>query len=81
MSEPAPLEGRIQLVRIHPRRGRDPGANNTSLTRTCERRSRRLDRCERSRMGDASRPPSPAPFVVVTEAATVRDRERVLVPA
>ncbi|KAL2019745.1 hypothetical protein VTK56DRAFT_9189 [Thermocarpiscus australiensis] len=27
-------------------------------------------------MGDAFRPPSPAPFVVVTEAATVRERER-----
>ncbi|KAK4126762.1 hypothetical protein N657DRAFT_668795 [Parathielavia appendiculata] len=40
------------------------------------RRSRRLDVCERSRMGNAFRPPSPAPFVVVTEAATVRERQR-----
>jgi len=28
-------------------------------------------------MGDAFRPPSPAPFVVVTEAATVWEHERV----
>ncbi len=33
----------------------------------------------RSRMGDASRPPSPGPFVVVTEAATAREPERDLV--
>ena len=79
MSEPARLEGRTQLVRIHPRRGRDPDANNASPSRMRERRSGRLDGCERSRMGDAFRPPSPAPFVVVAEAATVRERERVLV--
>jgi hypothetical protein len=35
------------------------------------RRSGRLDTCEQSRMGDAFRAPSPAPFEVVTEAAPV----------
>lgn len=35
--------------------------------------------CERSRMGDAFRPLSPAPFVVVTEPAVNRERERDLV--
>ena len=35
-----------------------------------------LEGCERSRMGDAFQPPSPAPFVIVTEAAVNRERER-----
>ncbi|KAK4118984.1 hypothetical protein N657DRAFT_322072 [Parathielavia appendiculata] len=39
------------------------------------------DGCERSRMGDAFRPPSPAPFGVVTEPDVNRVRERDLVPA
>jgi hypothetical protein len=37
--------------------------------------------CERSRMGDGFRPPSPAPFAVVTEPAPLRERERVPRPA
>jgi len=58
-------------------RERDPGAPS----RMRGRRSGRLDGRERSRMGDAFRPPSPAPFVVVTEAADGPERERVERPA
>ena len=36
-----------------------------------------LGRGERSRMGDAFQPPSPAPFVGVTEAQTVRNANRI----
>ena len=84
------LEGRTQLVRIRDdspkrpaptfypactNRERDPSAPS----RMRGRRSGRLDGCERSRIGDAFRPLSPAPFVVVTEAADGLKRERVLV--
>lgn len=52
---------------------------NISLSRMRGMRLGGSNRCERSRMGDAFRPLSPAPFVVVTEAAPVQERERDLV--
>ena len=57
--------------------GRDFGASNIFLSQVYERRSSKyFDRCKRSRMGDAFRPPSPTPFGVVMEAAPIRERER-----
>jgi hypothetical protein len=61
-----------------PNRERDPGAEMHRHRECAGRVLRDSMGCEPSRMGDAFRPPSPAPFAVVTEPAPLRERERVL---
>ena len=50
-----------------PNRGRDPGAENAPPSRMRGARAG-LNGGERSRAGDAFRPPSPAPFAFVTKS-------------
>jgi hypothetical protein len=61
-----------------PNRERDPGAEMHRHRECAGRVLRDSMGCEPSRMGDAFRPPSPAPFAVVTEPAPLRELERFL---
>jgi hypothetical protein len=79
ISEPAPrLEGQPQLVRVPEPRTRSWRRKMHRHRECAGRVLRGLSGCERSRAGDAFRPPSPTPFAFVTEAAPLRERERVL---
>lgn len=75
-TEPSSRSGRSWFA--FPNRGRDPGARDAAPSRMRGARLEDFDGCERSRMDDDFRPPSPAPFAAVTEAAPLRERDRVL---